>query len=257
LVDYHLHTHFSDGRGNHAEYVEWAERQGIFEIGFADHVCINPIPWAVPLEKLPEMIQEIDRARKKSGPEFTIRAGIEMDYFPDREDEIDSIIKALPLDYVIGSVHFLNKWNFESTLDGYDEWDMNNLYEFYFNLIIKATRSGLFDIIAHVDLIKKFGHRPNDGIGDLYREVARTFRESDVVVELNTSGLNKPCKEFFPSESFLKIFYDEGVHITLGSDAHNPENVGQHFEMAHEMLKSVGYSEIAVFKERERTYISL
>jgi histidinol-phosphatase (PHP family) len=255
-IDYHIHTSLSDGSGVHEEYIDQAIRIGLSEIGFSDHVCLRNVPWAIRHERMQEM-SEIMNALKGSVTAISVKYGIEVDYFPEQEEEIARMIESLPVDYVIGSIHFLGSWNFDSAPSGYDDWDLGNLYEYYFSLVSKAAHSGLFDTLGHVDLIKKFNFRPDGGSASYYRESIKAIKEAGIAVELNTSGMDKPCREFYPSRAFLEMCKEHKIPITFGSDAHNPGQVGRYCQEAVELLLNVGYRELATFNGRKRGKVAL
>jgi len=257
MVDYHMHTYLSDGSGKHAEYLDQAETEGLVEIGISDHLCLRPVPWAMSMEKLPEWKKQMLKTKKAARGKCRFRIGLEVDYFPDREEELASILEKLPLDYTIGSVHFLGNWNFDSSPDGYDEWDLRHVYDYYYSLVEKMARSRLFDIIGHLDLVKKFGHRLSSGNGETISATLDAIKESDMVVELNTSGKCKPCRDFYPSVSLLELCYQKGIPVTLGSDAHNPCDMARFFPEAIDLLRQTGYSELAVFDKRRRNFIQI
>lgn len=254
--DYHMHTNLSDGHHTHDEMVYAAEASGLTEIGFSDHISLKPVGWAMDLKRIPEMIDLIAHIQKKSNS-VTVRFGAEVDYIPDLVDQTRSLIKSLPLDYVIGSVHFIDDWNFDTDINGYNGTDIDVFYRAYFRLIGEAAQTGMFDVIGHADLAKKFAVYPTFKLQKTYEQCARIFNESGVVVELNTSGKNKPCAEFYPSVDFLEILHHYRVPITLGSDAHVEQNIGQYFDETVNLLKSLGYKEIIGFNQRKRITIGI
>lgn len=132
---------------------------------------------------------------------------------------------------------------------------MRHLYEYYYNLVTKAAESGLFDVIGHLDLVKKFGHRLADGLEKIITKTLEAISKAGLAVELNTSGRNKPCRDFYPSYTLLEQCYQFDIPVTLGSDAHNPGDVGQYFPDAIDMLKKIGYTRIAVFEKRQIGFI--
>lgn len=113
----------------------------------------------------------------------------------------------------------------------------------------------MFDIMGHVDLVKKFGHRPSQDMTNEIEKTAKVFKETGVAVEINTAGLRKPVKEIYPSLAALKIYCKAGVPLTFGSDAHDPQDVGRDYDKAMDLAKSAGYKEYILFKQRkiERT----
>lgn len=257
LVDYHMHTTLSDGKGKHEEYIKEAVRKGLGEIGFSDHYCFKEEWWSMKFKDIPRMVERVSLLKGKY--EIPVKLGMEMDFLPGFEGRIRKLIETYPFDYVIGSVHFIGEWQFEDSkkIADYKKWDIDELYKVYFNLVQKAAESGLFDIIGHVDLIKKLGFRAKGDISDILRETAEVLKKNNVCIEINSSGLERACKEMYPSEKFLRICFDNGVPITLGSDAHKPEDVGNHFDRALELAKKVGYRKIAVFTKRKRRFAEI
>jgi len=129
------------------------------------------------------------------------------------------------------------------------------VWEDYFSHVASAAASGLFDIIAHCDLVRIYGFKPSSDPEKLYRNLARSFKIHDVAFEVNTNGRNRPIGDFYPDRKYLSIFREEDVPVCVNSDAHMPSRVAQHFDEAYDLLKSAGYSEMAVFKNRERYMI--
>lgn len=254
-LDYHMHTFLSDGRHSHEEMLASAAFLGMDEIGFSDHVCLIPVPWALTPDRIDEMTESIEAIQSANNTKVTIKFGVEMDYFPLREKEIKELIARLPVDYVIGSVHFVNGWNFDTDAKQFDAIDVNQFYRDYFKHVQLSAQSGLFDIIAHCDLAKKFAYYPSFPLDELYDETAKIFKESDVAVEINTNGRNKPCNEFYPAPQFMERLAYHKVPITLGSDAHVEQNISQYFLEAIGALKALGVTKIARFTKRQREMV--
>ncbi|MEG6616419.1 histidinol-phosphatase HisJ family protein [Peptococcaceae bacterium 1198_IL3148] len=266
LVDYHWHTaRCGHASGTMQQYIDAARQMGLIEVGFADHIPLYWLPeaerdpeYAMGITELPQYIKDV-QARQQSNPDISIKLGLEVDFIPGYQEKAREIITNLPLDYVLGSVHYLEGWSFDHPdyIERYQEWDLMELYHSYFEQVCNAATSGLFDIIAHTDLIKKFGYRPQGPLTGLYQNTARVFAQSGVCVELNTAGLRAPAKEIYPAIDLLRLLYQYKVPVTMGTDAHNPTQVGQGLDEAWQLLKAVGYDKITVFKQRKREYRSL
>lgn len=257
MIDYHIHTFLSDGKNSHQECLEYASSKGLKEIGFSDHVCLKFPEWSTKkahFEKMKEIILEIKR--RKDLP-FKVKFGIEADYFRGQEKSIRKSISFFPVDYVIGSIHYIGDWNFDTNPKDYKNLNIDQFYKDYFKLLQESAVSGLFDILGHIDIPKKFGHYPSFDLNPLYLETASIFAQSDIVYELNTSGLDRACKEFYPSDQFIEACFKHNVAVTLGSDAHIAKNIGKYFLPATDKLKSVGYRKIAVFNNRKRSFVAL
>jgi histidinol-phosphatase (PHP family) len=257
MVDYHMHTAFSDGKDAYLSYLEVARKKDLAEIGFTDHITLAPVDWCVKDIDFPVMRENLKNLCNNFSEDVQVRFGLEMDYFPGKEEEIRQIISYFPVDYVIGSVHFIGDWNFDSDTSLYGKWSNNDLYRMYFDLIQQAAKSGLFDVIGHFDLIKKFQCWPESDQSALFEETLKIIKEANVVLEINTSGIDRPCAEFFPNYEILTIACKLGIQVTLGSDAHQPNQVARHFEQAIAMLKNIGFTKITRFRNRQRGEIEI
>lgn len=255
--DYHMHTPLcGHARGLPEEYAQAAIQCGLKEIGFSDHAPLvaHEVPnISMREEELPVYQKMIEEVQKQFTGQLLIKCGIEADYVPGFEAQTRHIIGAYPYDYVIGSVHFIDDWGFDNP-DEIDRWkkaDVNEVYSRYYDLLCQSATAGLFNIIGHTDLVKKFGHRPDKDFSGEIEETADVFKKSNVAIEINTSGLRKPVKEIYPSLSALKIYAAKGVLITFGSDAHAPQEVGRDFLPAMELARQAGYREYVTFKSRQ------
>jgi histidinol-phosphatase (PHP family) len=266
LVDYHIHTaRCGHARGEMAEYVERAIQAGLPEMGFSDHIFLYWLPsdqrdleLAMTEEQFDAYVEDVPRLRR-AYPEITIRLAVEADFIVDREAALKEILDRYPWDYVLGSVHFIGDWGLDDGryVDRYDEWDVDDLYERYFDLVLRAAESGLFDTMAHLDLVKKFGHRARKDLADLYGRVARRLASAGVAIEVNTAGLHKPVGELYPHLDLLTACRKAGVPATLGSDAHAPEEVARDFPLALSHLRAAGYERIVAYEGRRRAWKSI
>jgi len=252
-TDYHTHTFYSDGKAWPEEYIEKAIEQGLSELGFSDHLTLTDEQqdWSIKLSLLDEYIERIIKL-KGSVNSPTIRLGLEVDYFPGKEEEIEKYISDLPLDYIIGSVHFMGEGSVDLGPEYYEDKDINNLFEKYFELIARAASSKLFDFMAHPDLVRIFRYYPSANAEPMYRFLARELGKSGVAFEINTNGMNKPLRDFYPDRRYLHIFREEGVPVLVNSDAHNPGRLGQYFDEAYSLLLEAGFTEMVSFEERRR-----
>jgi histidinol-phosphatase (PHP family) len=187
--------------------------------------------------------------------ETDLRLGIEADFVPGGEDRMANLLEARDFDYVIGSVHFLREGAVD--MDDYSVWQTGRsaeeVWRRYFQTIGESARSGLFDVVAHPDLVKYWGARARRPEGDLrrYYELAIDgIAESGVAVEVSTAGLRKPAGELYPAPAFLQMALDAGAPVALSSDAHRPQDVGADYEQALAMLEQLGVRELCVFDRR-------
>ena len=255
-TDYHMHSSYSDGRSVPDDYISPAIAAGLSEIGFSEHLTLfkdledwnmNPVnisPYINHLENLQKNITGIK-----------IRIGLEVDFFEGKEEEIRNYLKPLPLDYIIGSVHYLGEKTVDVGPEFYEGKSIDKLFESYFDSVITAVASGIFDIIGHCDLIRIYGYKPSSDLEPLYRKLAKAMKTHNVVFEVNTNGRNRPLADFYPDRRFLHIFRDEDVPVCVNSDAHMPFRVAQYFDEAYELLRYIGFTEMAIFEKRVRTMV--
>jgi len=257
-ADYHIHTTYSDGKALPAEYITTARAKGLKEIGFSEHLTLTEEPqgWSIEPQKLPEYFNHLDLLRRKND-DIRILAGIEVDWIPGKESEILKYLDTYPFDYVIGSVHYMGKESVDLGREFYTGKDMARVFNEYFEAVSKAAASGLFDIIAHPDLIRIYGHQHPGDPTPVYRKLARALKLHDVAFEINTNGRNKPLGNFYPDPQYLHIFAEEGVALCINSDAHMPERVAQHFDEAYQAATAAGFREVALFSKRDRFMIPI
>jgi len=248
-----MHTWFSDGRSAPEDYVAPAVKAGLKEIGFSEHLTLfkEPLEWSMSISNIAAYLNHIANLRENVR-NITIRTGLEVDFFPGKEEEIHSYLSKMDLDYIIGSVHYLGDDTVDMGPEFYKGKNLDRLCESYFAHVSAAVASGLFDIIAHCDLIRIFGFKPSSDQEPLYRNLAKNLKAHDVVYELNTNGKNRPISDFYPDSRFLYIFREENVPVCVNSDAHMPSRVGQYFDEAYKLLRKTGYTEMAVFNKRVR-----
>jgi histidinol-phosphatase (PHP family) len=268
LTDYHVHLR-PDGAGtlaadyftpsNVARYREAADERGIVELGCSEHVyrfrqALDV--WQHPFWRenaLDDIDEYCDFARGQG-----LKVGIEADFVPGREDRMASLLEGREWDYVIGSVHFVG----DEAVD-HPDWDIwsarsvdpEKVWRRYFEWLGEAARSGLFDILAHPDLVKVWGGerpRPEGDLRRFYELAIEGIAESGIAVEVSTAGLRKPVGERYPADAFLAMCLDAGCPIALDSDAHYPRHVGFEYESTVEWLAERGVRELSVFEGRER-----
>lgn len=265
FVDYHTH-HYRCGHavGRMEDYVEAAIARGIGEIGLSDHSPIyhlgdepQPRPLiAMSQHELPHYVAEMQQIRERYADRITVRLGVESDYIMGWDEHYRHLWQQYPLDYVIGSVHWLDTWSIFDVILPLGR-TRTDLYEEYLLTTQAAARSGAFDIIGHLDCLKTRGHIEDLSITPLLEETVRVLAASNVAIELNTSGWRKDFADCYPRAELLACCCHYGVPVTLGSDAHRAQDVGANFEQAAAILRDVGYHEIATFVERERRMIPL
>lgn len=245
-ADYHTHTsRCGHAVGEAAEYVAAALGLGLSGIGLSDHMPLegHPDPGvSMTPADLGAYVAEVLELKHRL-PGFVL-LGIEADYLPGRVADIRAVLESHPFDYVIGSIHYLDGWGFDSAenLEGFSRRDIDDIYLQYLDLLGEAAETGLYTIIGHLDLVKKFGHRPTRDLGHAYDALCARLARAKVIVELNTAGLRKPVGEIYPHLDLLRRARRWGIPITFGSDAHAPAEVGWEFEAAASLAQAAGYT---------------
>ncbi len=261
-ADYHMHTPLCrHAVGEPDEYARHALEIGLTEIGFSDHSPMRQDDfdeWRMNFDKLQEYVANV-RQTQKNFPQLQIRMALEVDYFPGGEDWVRELAGLYPWDYFIGSVHYVSDdWAIDDPKK-ISEWknrDSFEVWKIYFERLTMAAESGLFEIIGHADLPKKFGHRPGPGCAPLYAKFLEAAGAAGCAIELNTAGLRKDCTEIYPSREILKMAFEKNVPITFGSDAHAPGEVGMNFADAIELARDAGYGKCCRFKNRRRQIVA-
>jgi len=270
LTDLHVHLR-PDGEdtpaskyftaANAERYREAATERGIEELGVSEHVhrFVQSLDvWTHPWWR-ENAHDDLDEYCAFVREQSDLRLGIEADFVPGAEDRMANLLEARDWDYVIGSIHFLRDAAVDMRGSEWDIWrseEPDKVWRRYFETLGEAARSGLFDVLAHPDLVKVWG----DGVpapgGDLRRFYERAMpgiAESNVAIEVSTAGLRKPAAEIYPARAFLEMCLEAGRPVALSSDAHAPEELGHEYERAVEWLAGVGVSELAVFDRRTRS----
>ncbi len=262
-ADYHTHTPLCrHAVGEPTELAAQALKLGLPEIGFSDH---NPMPqdgfddWRMSLAELDTYVAKVEEARRKH-PRLVIKLGLEMDYLPGYEDWVRDLTARYPWDYLIGSVHYVSEsWAIDDP-KRISEWKHRDPWEVwtaYFERLTMAAESGLFDILGHVDLCKKFCFYPARDCTPLFTRLLEAAWRHGVAMELNTAGWRKDCKELYPSPRIVKLAAQTGVAITFGSDAHAPEEVGMGLAEAVQQARQTGYTHYCRFTQRKREVVRL
>jgi histidinol-phosphatase (PHP family) len=268
LTDYHLHLRPDEldatpelyyTTANVDRYRAAAEEQGISELGVSEHVYRFSAAldvWRHPLWR--EFAHDdIDEYCAFVRERTDLRLGIEADFIPGGEDRMANLLEARDFDYVVGSVHFLGDHALDT--DDHGVWTSGrspeDIWRAYFQTLGEAARSGLFDILAHPDLVKVWGSDRPAPEGDLrrfYELAIEGIAESGIAVEVSTAGLRKRAKEIYPAPAFLQMCLEAGAPVALSSDAHRPGDVGADYKRALELLDGLGVRELCVFERRER-----
>lgn len=201
---------------------------------------------------------EIEALRQRNA-DLNIRAGIELDNDPQTSAAGRKWIEKNwdQLDFVLGSVHYLNHPTqmFDTVPAGAAQFagqDIDRLYADYFRRVREIAASGLVDCLAHVDLIKIHGHRPNSEIHQLVDETLELIRARNLAIELSTAGWRKPVNELYPSDEIIRLALGKGIPFTTASDAHSHAQLGENYDRLAEKMSIFGISEVCVYEKHRR-----
>lgn len=278
IEDWHTHNSLCrHAKGKLKDYVKSALNKELATIGFSDHFPYEFYDLGeIPQEEYGMTLQEVDsyisttiELREEFKKEIAIKLGFELDYMEEKEyllnEHLDPYKKNL--DYLLGSIHILEpkegKWCLDDNryLKEYEFYGIDEVYFQYFNKMERMLNSKNFDfdILSHFDLPKKFNKHPIniERITKKAIELLELVKKKDKVVEINTGGFRKEVGEQYPSEKYIKVMYDLDIPILLSSDSHDPNEIGYRFDEIIKMVRKIGYSELAHFNRRERTFIKI
>lgn len=255
LVTCHTHTAYSGhGSGTVEELAAAAEAAGATVLAVTEHFPLSPAwdaacEFSIPRELLPRYIDEIGRANE-AHPAVEVVCGCEVDWLGEGEDRDPALIDWSPYAWILGSVHFIDAWPFDDPAE-IGTWergaDVDAIWRRYFEVWCEAATSPWpFDVMAHPDLVKKFGFLPSFDPAPLYEAAAEAARAAGRMVEVNTSGAWCPCGQMYPAPGLLAAFRRAGVPCSVGSDAHEPGNVVRGIEDAYRLMHEAGYRHVTV-----------
>lgn len=252
--DSHMHTPLcKHAFGEPEEYAEQGLAAGLKGIIFT---CHSPMPrdfWPtvrMGMEQFGEYVEMVTRAADEFRGRLDVRLGMESDYFPGFEDWIAELHQKADFHYCLGSVHWQGKDYHERFFTG----DQHEFRVTYFKLLADSAETGLFDCLAHPDLVKNF--YPSDWDFELMRPVIAESLDriaaTGVAMELNTSGALKSFPEMNPGFGMLQMMRERQIPVVIGSDSHKPRRVGDNFPNALATLQEAGFEKVSVFEHRKR-----
>jgi histidinol-phosphatase (PHP family) len=286
VSDYHLHIHphrDTPGAPPPGEfpsdyidrYVEVALSRGSQEVAFVEHLyrCVESVlalgQWWRN-DPNPHLVREMDEimareldmsldkyveailAAKARG--LPVKLGLEVDFEPGTEQKVMDLIAPYPWDYLVASVHWIGAWWFlrPSGPDEFARRGVRRAFEEYFDLATALATTGMADSLGHIDVIKVAGLVPDGSLNYLWEPVVEATAETGMAVEISSQGLLRPIKEIYPSPAFLDLFQMAGVPITLGSDAHTPDEAAFGYDQIVAEARRAGYSDYLRFDARRR-----
>lgn len=254
MFDSHMHTPLcKHAVGHPSEYVEVAIERGLAGIIFT---CHSPMPDGfshrirMVIDQFEEYCNLIEETAQSAPDGFEVRLGMESDFFPGMEPWLEQLHQQADFHYILGSVH----WHTEEYRSAYWKGNLKAFQKHYFNHLAESAETGLFDCLAHPDLVKNIQpeswqfNKAKKYIAKALDRIAVT----GVTMELNTSGINKPYSEMNPGVEMLAMMQERNIPVVLGSDSHRPDRVADGFLNALNHLETAGFEMVSVFENRQR-----
>lgn len=273
LVDYHMHLERAGiSHANAMRFLDRALAHGISEIAFTEHAynfreCAPMLNRPVYVAehghgfRLDDYVSLVESMKAEGLP---VKLGIEFDYIDETIEDVAKFLEeGHPWDLVIGSVHWIGEWGFDLDPGSWGKVDVGWAYAMYFERACSAAKSGVFDVLGHPDVIKVFGARLPTGPETCVRyeeycdALASAASATGTCLEVSSAGLRRSASEPYPAMALLKRAHEQGVGITLASDAHEPEEVGSHYDELVEWVRTAGYSNVNVFDGRAATEVGI
>lgn len=256
IFDAHMHTHLcKHAWDNPRQYAKAALKAGLDGIIFT---CHSPMPnmWSHYIRMAPEEFDEyvalVDEVAREFEGQLEVRLGMESDWFPGMEDWLTELHQKADFDFILGSVHPHTQEYRERFFDAPGA-DSLSIQRGYFEHLADAAETGLYDSLAHPDLIKNDFAQIWDfeAVRETVDLALDRIAATGVAMELNTSGLQKAISEMNPSPDMLRLIAEHDIPITLGSDSHHPNRVGENFPMALDLLAECGFEHVTIFRQRK------
>ena len=248
---YHNHSNWSDGGVSPEEMCRTAKKIGLKEFGLSDHWVVSPyeemkiVEWSLRLDRLDEYVETLLKMKKELEDEtFSVKIGLEVDYFPENADSVLAKLAEYPMDYLIGSVHYSGLFPVDHSIDPWlslSAEERAGICEGYWKKLEGAATRKEFAFIGHPDLPKKFGVINNDDYFTHGVRLLDIVQKTGIGIELNTAGWYKECNEQYPSLALLKEANARKIPVIVNADAHDPAHLQRSFEQASEILCQAGY----------------
>jgi histidinol-phosphatase (PHP family) len=260
-----LHTHHDrcgHAEGSLADVTRWAAARGFDVLGVSDHAPLfaHPEDHPKPGTQMARSdwdgyLHEASALREGLAGRLDLRVGIEADYLPGTETLYRAALDRPELDYVIGSVHETRGWNL-FVAASFSGVEPDLVHGAYWRSVRAAAESGLFDVLAHLDLVRTQVPAPTGDLAPLIAETLDAIADSGVAVEINGSGLRRDG-EVYPTASLLAGLVRRGVPISFGSDAHREAQLGLGWDEARQALAGLGVTRLVTFRRREPVWVSI
>ena len=247
----HNHSSWSDGSSSPEEMCRAAKEAGLTVFGLSDHWVVPPVEglkseeWSMDLTKLDAYVELLQNLRRElEDDSFSLKIGLEVDFFFENYQEVLKHLDSYPLDYRIGSVHYAGRFPVDHSIRnwvGLTQEEIAQICEEYYRKLEGAAACKEFTFIGHLDLPKKFGFVDNEKYFPHALRVLDALSRSGGAIELNTAGMFKECKEVYPSGAILREACKRHIPVVVNADAHHRDHVTRYFSESKELLKSISY----------------
>lgn len=247
-ANYHVHTSMSDGSSEPVKYLERAVEDRLMEIGFTDHLVIlddgRVGPGSLDPRKLEEYIEAV-RVTADMFKHLSVKCGLEVDYTPGGVKHVEEILASYrhSLDYTLIGVHIVDGFEFDfpeavTIWSRLSQEEVNKVHRRYYEILLDGVRTGLFDVIAHLDIVKRFGFKPSRSFLDLIESILLSVKTLGMCIEVSSAGLRHPVNELYPSDEIMDLMSELRIPVTMSTDAHKPEEVSAGLEIVVKAIKS-------------------
>ena len=262
MYDYHVHTRLCNhADGSMAAFIQRAIDSGFREICFLDHLTITSAatPMTMAVAEVPLYFQSLQRLKRVYSDRIDVKVGLEIEFHPRYTHLFQQIVDDFAFDAVGSSIHQIDGIDIVSQPvgQGTANPDPATIGHRYLDYLEMMLTHDYFDVICHLDLLKKFGQNRTALIDERLADILRQMDSREVTVEVNTSGYDHPAAEAYPSAQILELLHQAGIGITVGSDAHRPHEIGRHFQQAFAAIQAVGFRQLSVFTGRRRQAVPI
>ena len=266
IADLHTHTHFSHAAASPAAMRREAVKKNLKILGLSEH-SPRPPAYAYPSDYqaklrsgLPLFVEETLALKHADSPGFTTLLGLEADFLPTEISFCRETSAGAPYDYIIGGLHFQGRWGFDNRLTDWaalSQAEQFTCYARYYEDLAALCQSGIADIAAHPDLIKIF--TPENFRSwlelpaslNLVRDALAELKKHDLLLELSSAGLRKPCREPYPGPAIMALAADLGLRLCISSDAHSTAHIAYAYDYLENYARGFGFTECWVVEKRQ------
>lgn len=258
MYDYHVHTRLCNhAEGSMVAFIRHAIANGFAEICFLDHLTITdtPRPMTMEVAEVPLYFQALQRLKRHYRDRIAVKVGLEIEFHPQHTGIFKQIVADFAFDIIGSSIHQLDGIDIVSgpAGSGAEHADRDFLQHRYLDYLEMMLTNDYFDVICHLDLPKKFGESLDPHFEERLAKILSQAANRNLAVEVNTSGFDHPAAEAYPSAQLLAILKQAGMAVTVGSDAHRPQEIGRHFARAFDGMQAAGFTHLSLFTGRHRS----